>query len=296
MRGALLMIAAVGAFTVNDALMKALLGHVPLFQAQFLRGLAVLLLLALASGFFAPPRLDLSRRDWTLCLARSFAEAVSAVLYLEGLSRIPLPNATAILQSVPLFLTLAAAIFLKEPIGWRRLGAILVGFLGVLLIVRPGPEGFSPGALYVSACVVTVVLRELCTRKLSPEVPSMTAALTMGVVLVIFSGAGAAVSGEWRPLVTADILRIGAASVAVSLGYVLSIGAIRLGDLSVVGPFRYTGMVWSLLLGLAFFGVWPDPLTLTGAGIVIAAGLFTIYREHVSERAASRLSGTIAAD
>ena len=281
MRGALLMSGAIAAFTVSDALMKAVLAGVPVFEAQLVRGLGVLALLYIIARVNGGLRFDLSRRDWTFIAVRSVAEAISAIFYLEGLKRLPLAHVSALYQSVPLCLTLAGALFLGEKVGWRRMSAILVGFVGVLLIIRPGAEGLSAGAFLILGSIGMIVVRELCTRTLSPGAPSMTVALTMALTVVLAAVVGSVTTGDaWHLPQTLDILRMTSSALLVASGYLLSIAAMRVGDIAVVSPFRYTSMIWALLIGLVFFGSWPELPTLIGAVIVIAAGGYTIYRER----------------
>lgn len=284
-RGALLMMAAMAAFTVNDTFLKAVFDELPLFQAIFLRGIgttAFLFLLARAMGVF---RLDFARRDWGFIGLRTVAEAAAAYFFLTALVHMPLANVTAILQSLPLVITLAGALFLGESVGWRRLTAILVGFCGVLLIVRPGAEGFTIQSVYVLASVVCVAVRDLSARALSRGVPSLMVALAASVGVTLFGAAGS-LGGAWNPVSTTAAWQLAGATLFVILGYTCSVMVMRTGEIGFVAPFRYTGMLWALLLGLAVFGQWPDTLTLVGAAIVVATGIFTLLRERRLKKAA----------
>lgn len=279
MRGAMLMMGAMAAFTLNDAFMKSLSDELPLFQALLLRGLATTLFLwGIAQGTRGL-RLDLGPRDWRLVVLRSLAEVGAAWFFITALFNMPIANVTAILQALPLTVTLAGALFLGEAVGWRRMTAIAVGFAGVLLIVRPGPEGFNLHALYALASVLCVTVRDLATRRLSPEVPSMTVALAGSAAVTAFGAAGC-LAGAWVPVSATAAAQLGGAIVFVILGYVCSVMAMRAGDIGFIAPFRYTSLVWALALGLVVFGHWPDPLTLLGAAIVAATGLFTLWRER----------------
>lgn len=278
-RAALLMMAGQAAFVVNDACMKALSDELPLFQAIFLRGVATSLCLILLARAMGALRLDLSRRDWTFVGLRTVGEIAAAYLFISALFNMPLANATAILQALPLALTLAGAVFLRERVGWRRLLAILVGFLGVMLIIRPGPDGFNVYSFYALASVGCVTLRDLSTRQLSRDVPSLTVAVAAAVAVTVFAGVGS-IWDEWRPVSQTAVLQLSGAVVFVFLGYLMSVMVMRAGDLGFVAPFRYTAMVWALILGYTVFGDWPDPLTFLGAAVVAATGIFTLYRER----------------
>lgn len=286
-RGALMMMAGMAAFTLNDTLMKLLSAELPLFQALFLRGLVTTLAFYLIARRMGVLRIALAGRDRWLIVVRVLAEAGAAWFFLTALFNMPLANLTAILQALPLTITLAGALFLGESVGWRRLLAIAVGFVGVLLIVRPGPEGFDHFAVLALISVAFVTLRDLATRRMARAVPSMTVALFTAGGVTLFAAIGA-LSEDWvRPSGPGWAL-IAGASVFVIGGYLLSIMAVRVGELGVVSPFRYTGLVWALVLGLLVFGEWPDVITLAGAGLIVATGLFTFYREARAARRAAR--------
>lgn len=283
-RGALLMMAAMAGFTLNDTCLKALSDELPLYQALFLRGLATTLFLYLLARGMGALRFDLAARDWGLVALRTGAEVAAAWFFLTALFHMPLANATAILQSLPLAITLAGALFLGEAVGWRRLSAILVGFAGVMLIVRPGAAGFTVYSLYALTAVACVTLRDLSTRRLSSGVPSLTVALVGSVGVTVFGAAGS-LGGGWAPISAVAALQLAGATVFVILGYVCSVMVMRAGDLGFVALFRYTGLIWALVLGLLVFGHWPAPLTLAGAAIVAATGLFTLWRERTRRTA-----------
>ena len=292
MRGALLMMGAMAAFTINDAFMKSLSDELPLFQALLLRGAATTLFLyGLARGTRGL-KLSLRARDWRLVGLRSLAEVGAAWFFITALFNMPIANVTAILQALPLTITLAGALFLGEAVGWRRMTAIVIGFAGVMLIVRPGPEGFNIFALYALASVLCVTVRDLATRRLSSEVPSMTVALAASAAVTGFGAAGC-LFGAWVPVSATAAAQLGGAIAFVILGYVCSVMAMRVGDVGFVAPFRYTSLVWALALGLAVFGHWPDALTLFGAAIVAATGLFTLWRERRVSRQARSASAPV---
>jgi len=288
-RGALLMMLSMAAFTLNDTCMKALSDTLPLAQAIFLRGLATTTLLAgLALATGAWPR-RLPRRDWGLVALRTLAEIAAAYFFITALFNMPIANATAILQALPLAVTLAGAVFLGEAVGWRRVSAIVVGFLGVLLIVRPGAEGFTVYSLYALAAVAAVTVRDLAARRLSREVPSVGVALIAAAAVTVGFGAASAWV-DWVPVTPRVAALLAGASVLIIGGYVFSVSAMRVGDIAAVAPFRYTGLIWALVLGLIVFGDWPAPVTLIGAALVVGSGVYTLNRESRRARA-RRMSG-----
>ncbi len=288
-RGAALMMGSMAAFTLNDACMKALSDELPLFQAVFLRGVGTtvcMVLLALATGGL---RLDLSRRDWTIVGLRNLTEIGAAYFFISAIFNMPIANATAILQVLPLTVTLAGALFLGEAVGWRRLSAIMIGFLGVMLIVRPGFAGFNVYSVYALATVVLVTARDILARKLSRAVPSMTVALLNAASVTAVFGLGSAFV-DWSPVSATAAMQLGAASVLIIGGYVFSVSAMRIGEIAVIAPFRYTSLLWALVLGLVIFAEWPDAAALSGGAIVVATGIYAFSRE----RRLRRLAGAAA--
>ena len=275
------MSAAMAAFTVNDTFLKLLGSDLELFQILLLRGVGVtvlLMMIAAATGTFRIPPLP---KDRWLIFVRSVAEAAAAWLFITALFRMPIANVSAILQALPLTVTLAAALFLKEPVGWRRFAAIAVGFVGVYLIVRPGGADFTTDSIYAVASVLCVTVRDLAARQLSPSVPSMTVALGTAIIVSLFAAVGALFI-EWRPMSATHWAFMSGTIVMVFGGYIFSVMAMRVGDIGAVAPFRYSSLVVALIAGWFVFGDWPDGLTMLGAGIVVATGLFTLWRERHS--------------
>lgn len=266
-------------FTLNDALLKATGGAVPLFQLLALRGVFATLMiggLAYSQGVF---KIRVSGRDWVLIGLRSSSEVAAAYFFVTALLNMPFANVTAILQMLPLTVTLGSAIIFRETVGWRRMSAITVGFCGMLLIVRPGSEGFTIWSVYALIAVIFVTARDLSTRRLSSGVPSLM--VTFSASLSVFVAAGAAsFTNEWVAITTDLGLLIVGSSILIVGAYFFSVQVMRAGDVSFIAPFRYTGLIWALLLGFVVFGEWPSLLTITGAAMIVATGVFTLYREQ----------------
>ncbi len=276
-KGALLMMLSMAAFTFNDTFVKSLGTDVPLFQMLFLRGaLASVLIWGLAKSL-GKLRWSLSRQDWALVIVRTVAEIGAAYFFITALYHMPLANVTAILQILPLTVTLGGALFFGEAVGWRRASAIAAGFVGMLLIVRPGPDGFDQYAIYAMVAVAFVTLRDLSTRKMSPNVPSLTVTLVASLGVMVFAGV-ASLSGDWVALDGRQWMLLSGAALFILGGYLFSVLVMRVGEVSFIAPFRYSGLLWALILGFVVFGDWPDPVTLTGAAIVVGAGVFTLLR------------------
>lgn len=287
LRGILLICASMAGFTINDTFMKSVTATLPLYQTIGLRGLIAVTglgLIVLVSGAY---RFRPNRRDGGLILLRSVADVAATLLFLEALLRMELANLSAIMQALPLLITLGAALVCGDKIGWRRMTAILVGLIGVLVIIRPGTEGFDQWSLLGVASVVCVVVRDLAVRPIQGQVPSALVALGAAVGVTAMGWIGAGMQGL-QPVSTHEGLQVLGAGMFLIVGYLTSVMAMRHGDIGIVAPFRYTSLLWAIALGLIVFGDLPDGWTLLGASIVVAAGLFTLWRERRLRRQAAR--------
>lgn len=286
LRGALYMVVSMAGFGVNDALIKLTAGEVTLFQAIALRGVfATALIAVLAWRHRALDLRRIGRRDRRLVAIRIVGETGAALCFLYALFHMPIANATAILQAMPLALTLAAAVFLREHIGWRRATAAVVGFIGVLIIMRPGFAGFTPESLWALAAIGFLVLRDLATRRLSADLPSLTVTLVTAAAITLVGGVGAML-GPWHPVGGDQVALLAGAAVFLFVGYQFAVMTMRVGDVGFVAPFRYTILIWATLAGIALFGEWPDLWTLLGIALIVATGLYTFYRERRAGRPA----------
>ncbi|MCL5775459.1 DMT family transporter [Limibaculum sp. FT325] len=292
LRGAAFMSISMAGFVVNDTFVKLASPEMGVFQLMFLRGLMASMLIALIAARSGAFRVSLGGRDRRVLGLRVIGEMGAATLFLTALFQMPIANVTAILQSAPLAITLAAALFLGEPVGWRRISAIVVGFVGVLMIVRPGAEGFSAASLVALASVGFVVLRELSTRQLSPGVPSLLVVFATSAGVTIMGG-GVMLFEPWAPVSTPTLMLLAGSAVTVNIGYFFGVQAMRMGEIGFVAPFRYALMVWALILGYAVFGDIPDVLTLTGAAMIVGSGVYSFRREQRLARklAAQRAEG-----
>jgi len=294
LRGALFMMAAMAGFVFNDALMKQVLAEIPLFTAIFWRGLVMIAVLAVWCALSGAWRWRPTRGDGLALSLRMIGEVGATLTFLTALTHMPIANVSAILQSAPLAVTLAAALFLGEKVGWRRGVALVIGFLGVLLIVRPGTSDFSIHALLAVVATLMIVLRDLATRRLSPATPSVLVALITSVCVTLTGALGAGASGLILPPGPLLGLTVAAGAVLI-LGYIFSVMAMRVGEIAFVSPFRYTVLIWALILGVLVFDEFPDGLTLLGSAIVVATGIFTFYREHRARRPGGRAATTVPA-
>ena len=217
---------------------------------------------------------------------RAFSELGATMAFLTALSKMPLANVTAILQSLPLTVTMFAAIFFGEKVGWRRWSAILIGFVGVLIIIRPGSEGFNQYSALALIAVGFITLRDAITRRLDTSVPSLFVALISAVPVLLFGG-GMSVATVWTPMTTGMYGTIMLAGIAITGGHLFAVMAMRNGEISFVAPFRYTGMIWAILFGFLLFSDLPDMTTIFGTVIVVGMGIYALHREKLHQVAAT---------
>lgn len=272
------MVSTMAFFAMNDAVVKLAGQQLELWQMITMRGVLASALIAALAWRFDALRLPRGRDAWAVII-RSTTEVAATYFFLTALMTVPLATLTAVLQMLPLTVTLAAAVFLDEKVGWRRSLAIGLGFVGMLLIVRPGPEGLGFETIYALLAVVALTARDMATRLVSPAVPSLSIACLASVAVTVFGVALGAAEGLVGPRPSlGDWGMMGLAAVLIFLAYLTSVLTMRVGEVSAIAPFRYAGLLWALVLGWLVFGDWPDNLTLLGAAIVVAAGLFTLRR------------------
>ena len=281
--GAIFMVVSMLSFVSNDALMKYLFQTISVEQGILVRALISVPLLVIIAYFRKSLFVRIDRQNWKIVLIRAFAELGATMAFLTALSKMPLANVTAILQSLPLTVTMFAAIFFGEQVGWRRWGAILIGFVGVLIIIRPGGEGFNQYAFLAIVAVGFVTLRDAITRKLDPAVPSLFVALISSIPILFF-GVGMTAATGWNPLSGLLFSIVVLAAIAITSGHLFAVMAMRSGEISFVSPFRYTGMVWAILFGFLLFGDLPDHATTLGTVIVIGMGIYAFHRERVRQQ------------
>lgn len=284
LRGAALMTLAMLGFAIEDTFIKLVSVRLPTWQIITLLGLGGASLYAAMVRLKGQPLFSRDMLSWTILL-RNLGELFGALCFVSAITLIPLSTASAILQATPLAVTLGAALFLKEPVGWRRWSAIIVGFIGVLVIIRPGLEGFDSRALLALASVLLLALRDLATRLVPKTVSSFQLSFMGFASLVPAGGILALISGEhYVAPNTLEWSYVALAMLAGVAGYYAVVGAMRMGEVAFVTPFRYFRMLFALVAGYLIFAERPDALTLTGAAIVVASGLYTLWRERATLR------------
>ncbi len=279
LRGALFMTLAMAGFAVEDAFIKLLSDSwssgqiilaLGLFGTPIFAGMCHLR----GTSFFNRNLLH------PAVLWRCLAEMIGTVGFITSLTLIPLSLASAILQAAPIFVTLWAALFLGEKVGWRRWSAVFAGLIGVLIILRPGFDAFDPLALFAVLGMAGLAARDIAIRRVPAAVTSLQIA-GMGFVVLIPTGLLLlGVGGQGLEPVTPHSAGIFFVTLAVGVvAYSCIVTGTRVGEVGFVVPFRYTRLIFALLLGFVFFAERPDAATLIGATIVVASGLYTLIRE-----------------
>lgn len=280
-RGILAMLASMGLFVSNDALMKLASATFPTAQMMAVRGVfAAILGLGIVVALGEARRLPALAQPYVA--GRALIESAVAFLFISALALAPLADLTAVIQATPILLTLILVAFGLERVGWRRWAAILVGFAGVLLIVRPGPLGFDTSAYLALGAAGLMALRDLLTRLIRADTPTIIVALGTTTMVGLAGFAIGALSDEpWRSIWRAETLLLVGAAVLVTSGNIALVTAFRRADMSVVSPFRYAAVVVALVIGLAVFGDFPDIVSLAGFALVVGAGVYAWHRERV---------------
>ena len=274
LRGAMLVVVAMAAFCINDAFIKELSTRVPIGELIAVRGVfAILLLLAVL------PWLGL-RVGWPerFSWLRAAGEAAVTFAFLAALARLPIGDTYTLYFAGPLLLTAGAALFLGERVSPRRWGAVVVGFLGVLVVLGV-PSNWQAASLIALAAALLSVARDLVTRWIPPSVGSGTVTLLTGICVTL-TGWATALGGGWVALGWHDVGLCAVAALGVAAGYTAFVVALRTGELSFAATFRYAGIPMAMLLGLVVWGDVPSPQMLAGAALIMGSGLYMISRPH----------------
>lgn len=278
-RGVLAMSAGMASFVTNDSLVKYVSQSLPGSQLIFIRGLfAVVLVLAIAHAMRATGQLG-ALRDRRVLLRAGF-DAFATMTYLTSLFHLPLANATAINMATPLFITLFAMIGFAEKVGPRRWAALATGFAGVLLVVQPTAAGFNAYALLCLGGTLLHACRDLATRTIAASIPSIIVTLATAISVTLLAGAWGLATRDWQPVDARQLGLLAAASVFLSGGYFLLTVAMRSGEMSLVAPFRYAGLLFALVLGFAIWGDVPNAPAWAGIALLVGAGIVVLHGER----------------
>lgn len=285
-QGIAFVILSMAAFTIEDTFIKLLLFDLPVGQLLCMFGVGTAFLFA-AIMLVRGIRFDEPGAWGKIPLLRAFCEAGAALTFYLALANIDLTLLAAIYQAVPLVIVLGASIFLREQVGWRRWFAVLLGLFGVLLITRPGIAEFDPNSLWAVLSVFLVAGRDLATRRIQKNLSSTIISFQGFAVLIPTGILWHFAMGEILTPVSRSYLILTFGGVVFgAIGYYCIVRGMRLGEASVLAPFRYSRILFAMLVGAVVFGERVDMTTIVGVGLIISAGIYSFEREARKNRRA----------
>jgi drug/metabolite transporter (DMT)-like permease len=276
--GQAIAIMCIGIFclVMNDAMAKWFTAHYPPLQIIFVRNLLAMPMIA-AILLSIGGRRALQTQNLRIHALRGLLMVGGAYAFFLGLKLLPLAEATSLIFAAPIFITLLSVPLLGEPVGWRRWAAVIVGFVGVLIIVRPGAAAFQPASLFVVATAMFYALVMITARWISRAEDVWTMTFYLVLFPMVFSGL--LVPLVWQPLETSHLPLFLGMAVFGTLGVMFISQAFRLAPAAIVAPFDYTALIWASLLGWLVWGEIPGLWTYAGAAVIIASGIYIVFRE-----------------
>jgi len=282
LRGAMYMLAGMFVFSAVDAQAKYLTQYLPPLQIVWSRQLGLFFGVLLLIGIrgFAVMRTN----HPVLQVSRGMAAALSATLFIIGLNYVPLADAVSVTFIAPMVVTVLGAVVLGERVGIHRWSATAIGFLGTLVVIRPGFDSFHPGLLLPFSAAILFALRQIISRHIGhrdrTETTVAYTAITASLMLSL------SLPFVWTPVDSTHLILVMAAmSLMAALGEFLVIRALEIGLAVFVSPLHYTIIIWASLYGYLLFGQFPDGWTWAGSAIIVASGLYVMHRERVRREA-----------
>ena len=290
LRGIALLVSAGIFLTTNDGISKWLVPHYPVGQILFLQATLITLITVIAMRLRGES--PLAARRWRPHLYRGGLYVIGSFAFVYALRYLPFAEVVAIAFAGPMIMTLLGRFFLHEAVGWHRLGAVLIGFIGVLIVIRPGTEAMHWAVVLPLIVALADALRDLVTRRMSSGESSLRVVFSTGAMLAL---AGlATLAWGWNPVRLGDLPWFAGSACAFVVAHFLMVEAFRHGELAAVAPFRYVQIVWTILAGMLFWGEVPPPIVFLGIGIICASGVYIAWREAtVRRRAAQPATGAI---
>jgi drug/metabolite transporter (DMT)-like permease len=278
LRGIVLMLLAMAALSVMDATMKQLVGHYSPIQVAALRGLVSLPFVIAWVYFRERSFATLFRVRWRWHLARGVLAVVMLTSFIYAISGMPLSEAYTLFFVAPLMITALSVPLLKETVDLRRWLAVLVGFGGVLIVLRPGFVAMDLLSVAVLVGATCYALNAISLRILGRT--DSTAAMSFWFVAMVAVGAGALALPDWQPVRSSDALWLIGMGATGALGQLLITEAFKCAPVSIIAPFEYSTLFWGVLLDLILWGDLPGPLVFVGAAVIVGSGLYLIHRER----------------
>ena len=282
LRAGLFMVLAMGSFVCNDTIVKLVGQTLPVGEIIMIRGAIAMVLIGIICAWqgILPELPRVAQRN---VLLRCFFDILATTAFVTALMHMQIANLTAVLQAVPLAVTLLSMLFLGERVGWQRMMAVIVGFIGVLLIVKPSVTHFEAYELLALVIVFGCAIRDLLTRRIPGRIPTFLVAFVNAGFVALGGGAMALSQGlQWPEPWQMGLLAI--AACFLSSGYLFMVATLRLGELSGTAPFRYSIMIFAIASGILVFHEFPDGVAMIGMGLIVVTGLFAARQEALNAR------------
>ena len=289
LRAGLLMVCAMGSFVCNDTIVKTVGAHLPVGELIAVRGVMSMVILTAICASQGLLR-ELPKIRQKNVLMRSTCDLFATISFVTALVHMPIANLTSVMQAVPLAVALLSMLFLGEEVGWRRMLAIVGGFIGVLMIVKPSIANFSVYEVLALAIVLFVAVRDLLTKTIPARIPVFVVALANASFVTVGGLALMAFQGAQMPHAW-DVGLLALAACFLSAGYLLMVATLRLGELTATAPFRYSVMVFAIISGILVFGEFPDWIAILGMVLIVVCGLYAAHREAIRARALTSSAG-----
>lgn len=283
LRAGLFMVLAMGSFVFNDTIIKVVGPSLPVGELIAVRGFMAMLIIAAICAHQGVLQ-DVPKIANRRVILRNIFDLLSTIAFVTALMHMQIANLTAVMQAVPLAVALLSMVFLKEQVGLRRMAAIVLGFIGVLMIVKPSAATFNLYDMLALIIVFCVAVRDLLTKRIPVRIPTFVVALgnagfvtVGGAMLCAFQGV------KWPEAWQFGLLALAACCLAS--GYLFMVATLRLGELSGTAPFRYSIMVFAIISGIVVFREFPDWIATLGMVLIVATGLYAAHREAKLGRA-----------
>lgn len=275
--GVLLMCIGIALLTMNDALAKTLTQRYSPLQIIFLRNLIALPVAFAITLRFGGRKALVSHR----LVAHAFRGVLwvgTAIFFFTSIKFLGLAEATTLMFVAPLLITAISAVFLGEYVGWRRWSAVIVGFLGVIIVIRPGGSAFQLVSLLPVAAAMTYAILMISARWVDPRDSVWT-------LMLYLTGAGSLISGLtmpflWETVQRSDLWLFLAIAVVGTAGMTMVTQAFRFASAAIIAPLEYTALIWAVLFGWVIWSDVPDFFTYFGALLIVGSGIYVVWREH----------------
>ena len=274
------MIISMASFAAGDTFVKISGAFLSPAQIMFFLIAGGLIIFAMIAKIKGENLLD-SRAFSPVLLIRYLAEMIGLVAMIIGLTKIPLSVVGTVTQASPILVAAGAVFFFKEIVSWRRWSSIIIGFVGVVLVIQPGSQNLDYAVIWAVVALVAFSIRDLVTRLTPPDIPSASIATFTMIAAFPFTAGWVFLGGEKFFPPEIDWVVVASMIILGSFGYLLLITSLRLGELSAIMPFRYSRIVFLLILGVLVFGERPTASMLVGAALILTSGVYIMWREKV---------------